>query len=90
MGAEGGVSVAGSWSSWAQLPLERFLIVNRIFRVGDVSLTGNDQTELHIFKSRRSNIFRDGMGWSANLDLPPGEEDNIFSAHNFFENVFTI
>jgi len=38
MGAEGGVSVAGSWSSWAQLPLER-----------------------------------DGMGWSANLDLPPGK-----------------
>ena len=47
MGAEGGVSVAGSWSSWAQLPLERFLIVNRIFRVGDVSLTRNDQTELY-------------------------------------------
>jgi len=38
MGAEGGVSVAGSWSSWAPLPLER-----------------------------------DGMGWSANLDLPPGK-----------------
>ena len=53
-------------------------LVNRIFRVGDVSLTRNDQTELHIFKSRRSNIFRDGMGWSANLDLPPGEEVNIF------------
>ena len=47
LGAEGGVSVAGSWSSWAQLPLERFLIVNGIFRVGDVSLTRNDQTELY-------------------------------------------